>query len=131
MKKSILLNSCISAVVADMGHTDTLAIGDCGLPIPESTNKIDLALNRGVPGFLETLETVLAELEVEKAILSSEIAQYSPELYARAKKILDPIEIQLVPHSEFKAMLSDAKAVIRTGECTAFANILLVSGVAF
>ena len=33
MKKSGILNQPISAVIAGMGHTDTLVIADAGLPI--------------------------------------------------------------------------------------------------
>ena len=44
MRKTALLNSNISEVISKMGHTDGLAIGDCGLPIPESTQRIDIAL---------------------------------------------------------------------------------------
>ena len=62
MKKTKLLNSMISAVVSEMGHTDTLTISDCGLPIRGEAKRIDLAVKLGVPGFLETLDTVLSEL---------------------------------------------------------------------
>lgn len=37
MKKTALLNSELSYVIAKMGHTDTLTVGDCGLPIPQDT----------------------------------------------------------------------------------------------
>ena len=46
MKKSALLNSELSYVIAKMGHTDTLTVGDCGLPIPQETQRIDLALRK-------------------------------------------------------------------------------------
>ncbi|MBS6044011.1 MAG: D-ribose pyranase, partial [Clostridium baratii] len=44
MRKTKLLNSQISSVISEMGHTDTLAIGDCGLPIPKDVKRIDLAI---------------------------------------------------------------------------------------
>ena len=59
MRKTSLLNSNISSVISKMGHTDMLAIGDCGLPIPKETERIDLALIKGVPGFIETLKAIL------------------------------------------------------------------------
>ena len=58
MKKNGILNADISRVLSYMGHTDTLAIGDCGLPIPEDTERIDLALKPGVPSFMEVLTEV-------------------------------------------------------------------------
>ena len=44
MQKIGILNSEIAKVLADMGHTDTIGIGDCGLPVPDGVKKIDLAL---------------------------------------------------------------------------------------
>ena len=32
MQKGGILNSHIAKVLADLGHTDTICIGDCGLP---------------------------------------------------------------------------------------------------
>ena len=52
MRKTSLLNSNLSSVISKMGHTDMLAIGDCGLPIPNETERIDLALVAGIPTFL-------------------------------------------------------------------------------
>ena len=55
MKKNGIINADISRVLSYMGHTDTLAVGDCGLPIPDETERIDLALKLGVPSFMEVL----------------------------------------------------------------------------
>ncbi|GAB4423817.1 MAG: hypothetical protein Fur0044_21830 [Anaerolineae bacterium] len=52
MKKIGILNQPISAVIADLGHLDTLVIADAGLPIPAETERIDLALTQGIPTFL-------------------------------------------------------------------------------
>ena len=131
MKKGLLLNSEVSAVIAQMGHTDMLTLGDCGLPINQA-KRIDLALKRGVPSFLETLDAVLTELCVEKVILSKEIKTVSPEMHqAILSRFGETVKFEYVQHEEFKKRTEDSKAVIRTGECTSFANVILVSGVAF
>ena len=44
MKKTGIINSEVSAVVANMGHMDWLSIGDAGMPVPFGTKKIDLCL---------------------------------------------------------------------------------------
>ena len=41
MKKHGISNSDIAKVLADLGHTDKVVIGDVGLPIPEGVKKID------------------------------------------------------------------------------------------
>ena len=65
MKKSTLINSEISYEISKMGHTDSIVVCDSGLPIPSGVKRIDLALKKGLPTFLDTLDTILEELEVE------------------------------------------------------------------
>lgn len=131
MKKTKLLNSELSAVIAQMGHTDRIAVGDAGLPVPDSSRKIDLAVKRGLPSFLDVLEAILYELEVEEVTLASEIITQNPDLYKEMTRQFDSVKINFVPHSEFKEITRTCKAVVRTGECMPYANIILQSGVAF
>ena len=139
MKKGALLNSEISYVISKMGHTDMLTIGDCGLPIPVGVQRIDLAVIKGLPEFIPVLSAVLKELFIEKVILAEEIIKGNPELNGKISEIVGAaeneekrtIDIEYVPHEEFKKITSGSKAVIRTGEFKPFANIILVSGVTF
>ena len=132
MRKTKLLNANVSSVISRMGHTDMLTVGDCGLPIPENVERIDLALKLGVPGFLETLDTILEELCVEKIILAEEIQRVSPEMHAEIRRRFGPhVQVEYVPHEDFKRVTARTKAVVRTGECTSYANIILCSGVTF
>ena len=135
MKKAFLLNSEITETIAKMGHTDSLVIGDAGLPIPDGTKRIDLAVSKGIPGFMPVLEAVLSEQKVEKIILAEEIKAASPQMHEailKACKEAEPnLEIEYVSHEEFKATTQHSKAVVRTGEFTPYANVILVSGVVF
>ena len=131
MRKTKLINSEISYTISKMGHTDSLTIGDCGLPIPENVNRIDLALKYGVPTFLETLDTILEELCVEEIIIASEIKEKNVEMYKEILKRFENIKINEVSHEEFKNLTKESKAVVRTGECSPYANIILKSGVVF
>jgi D-ribose pyranase len=131
VKKNGVLNQAISEVIAGMGHGDMLVIGDCGLPIPPGVRRIDIALTPGVPGFLETLSVILQELEVESVFIANEMETVSPKMYECVKDRLGNILINKCSHEEFKDMNQKAVAVIRTGECTPYANIILSSGVNF
>ncbi len=131
MKKIGILNSEISKVISEMGHMDQIVICDAGLPIPAHVQRIDLALKEGTPSFMETLETVLTELQVEKVIYAQEMSQTSPQIKKLITEILPNVQHQSVPHSEFKELTKKARAVIRTGEFTPYANIILQSGVVF
>ncbi len=129
MKKNGILNSDISKVLSDMGHTDTIVIADCGLPIPEGVKRIDLALKQGMPSFLEVLEALEADMEIEKVTLAEEIKESNAELEDILKNKF--IEKEYVSHERFKQLTHKAKAIIRTGEATPYANIILHSGVIF
>lgn len=131
MKKSVLINSEISSVIAKMGHTDMLTICDSGLPIPKDVKRIDLALKKGVPTFLDTLDTVLEELKVEEVVVASEMEEISKDLYKEIQKRFKDIKITKIDHENFKKMTKDSMAIVRTGEFTPYANIILKSGVVF
>ncbi len=133
MKKAGILNSDISRVLSYLGHTDQICIGDCGLPIPDEVERIDLALKFGVPSFMETLETVVNDMKVEKIILAEEIKTQNPKVLGEIEELFagQNIEVEFVTHVELKALTRDSKAVIRTGETTPYANVILQAGCIF
>ena len=127
MKRGALLNAELSGLVAAMGHGDLLVIGDAGLPVPPDVQVIDLAVTGGVPRLFAVLDAVLSELVVERSAIASEAA---PEL-DRAFRARSIGQIETLPHADFKALTHRARALVRTGEFTPYANIGLWSGVAF
>ncbi|WP_026973027.1 D-ribose pyranase [Aliagarivorans marinus] len=139
MKKGQMLNAPLSSVVASLGHTDQLAVADAGLPIPEGPQRIDLALKRGSPDFLSVLEVLLLDVQVERVWLADEIKEHNPEMLAQLVALLQQageaqgqiIEIAFVSHEQFKLQTHTCKAVVRSGECSPYANVILQSGVAF
>lgn len=131
MKKNGILNSDISRVLSYMGHTDRICISDCGLPIPEETKRIDLALTFGIPSFIEVLENVALDMKIEKIYLAEEIKNNNPEVLNKIKEIITDVEVEFVSHSEVKNMTRECKAVVRTGENSPYANIILQSGCIF
>lgn len=131
MKKTGIINSDIASIIATLGHTDSIVIADCGLPIPDGAKRIDIALKPGTPSFDEVLETILQEMEVEKAIFAEEMKEKNAVTQSKALQRLSSADIDYIPHEEFKHLTKQAKAVIRTGEATPYANVILVSGVCF
>lgn len=131
MKKTKVINSDISRVIAQIGHFDKLSIGDAGMPVPMTTEKIDLAVTQGVPSFMEVLRNVLSELEVQRIYLAEEIKKENPDILLEIQKEMPETPITFIPHSEMKTELNNCHAFIRTGEMTPYANILLESGVVF
>lgn len=131
MKKSKVINSDISRVIAQMGHFDQLSIGDAGMPVPMTTEKVDLAVDNGIPSFMDVLNNVLEELAVQRIYLAEEIKTENPEMLTKIQERLPETPVTFLPHSEMKSALHDSRAFIRTGEMTPYANILLESGVVF
>lgn len=133
MKKQGILNSDISRVLSYMGHTDCIAIGDCGLPTPDEVERIDLALEFGVPAFMDVLRVVTNDMKVEKIVLAEEIKEQNPKVLGEIKELFagQELEVVFVSHTELKKQTKECKAVIRTGETTPYANIILQSGCIF
>ncbi len=127
MKRTPLLHSELSGLIASMGHGDLLVIGDAGLPVPSGVRCIDLAVARGVPRFFDVLDAILAELVVERSAWASE-ASVDLDRAMRSRALG---ETRTLAHDAFKALTRDARAVVRTGEFTPYANVALWSGVAF
>lgn len=132
MKQHGILNSHISKVLSDMGHTDQLTIADCGLPIPNQVDKIDLAIDLGFPSFLKVLDTVKTDMKIETIYLAEEIKVHNPQLLQKIIASLgEDMQVHFISHQEFKERTAQSKAIIRTGEATPYANIILESGVIF
>lgn len=135
MKRNGILNSDISRVLSYMGHTDRICIGDCGLPIPDETERIDLAVKFGQPTFMDVLKEVGADMKIEKIILAEEIKEKNPQILNEIKVYFELAdvhpEVEFVSHVELKQLTKECKAVIRTGETTPYANIILQSGCIF
>lgn len=131
MKIKGILNSEIACVLAGLGHTDYIVIADCGLPVPENVKKIDISLKQGFPSLLETLNVVMDDMEIEKVIIASEITERNTALEQKLLEQLGNINVEYVKHEDFKVLTKNAKAIIRTGEATPYANIILFSGVTF
>ncbi|MFQ7551727.1 MAG: D-ribose pyranase [Blautia marasmi] len=130
MRKEGILNTDICYAISSLGHTDYMVIADPGLPIPENVTVIDISLVKGVPGFMEVFDAVTRELVIDSYIYAEEIEASGTELLQHANKTFQCTGRKM-PHEDLKDMLPKAKVIIRTGECTPYANVILEGGVNF
>ncbi|SHK97198.1 D-ribose pyranase [Desulforamulus aeronauticus] len=130
MKKQGILQRDLAALIASLGHGDAIVVADSGLPIPLGVTCIDLAVTEGVPGFLEVLDAILYEMVVERATVAGELQSNSTFIDHITSKLVS-VDLQVVNHEEFKRRTAGVRAIIRTGEWTPYANIILYAGVAF
>jgi D-ribose pyranase len=130
MKKTPLLNIALSQLIASLGHGDMVIVGDAGLPVPPGVPLIDLALTRGIPGFIDTVRAITGEMQVEYHVVAEELASHSPAMSAQVDALDLPGRRHL-SHVELKQLSKTARAIVRTGEFTPYANVVLVAGVVF
>lgn len=129
MQEIGILNRDIARVIAALGHMDQVIVCDAGFPIPLHVETIDLALAENRP----TVMDVLAELEhyfsVEEIVMAAETKAHSPTMFTRIAGAFGAnLPVETLPHAEFKQRSHNVKAIIRTGDFTAYTNVLLVSG---
>ncbi|KRD84694.1 ribose ABC transporter [Bacillus sp. Root147] len=129
MKRHGMINSHITKILTDLGHTDTIVIADAGLPVPSDVSKIDLSLKLGVPSFEDVVVAVLEDMATEKIVIASEMKERNQKAYELMEK--QNILVEEVSHEQLKMLTSKAKVVIRTGEATPYANCILQAGVIF
>ncbi len=120
MRKRGLLQHALAGTIASMGHTDLLVIADAGLPVPPGVACIDLAVRCGLPPMLDVTRAVADELLARDQALPATLRELFPHGRFRS-----------VSHDELKRLSARARAIVRTGECTPYHNVILVSGVTF
>jgi D-ribose pyranase len=132
MKKHGHLNRDVNRVLGCMGHTDSLVIADCGLPIPPGVECIDLSVAYAEPSFRRVLESVLSQMTVERAAFAIEARELNHTVAAIASGLpADGIRVEFIAHETLKELSHKARVVLRTGEATAYSNVILYAGVWF
>jgi D-ribose pyranase len=131
MKSGGLLHPELAFQIASCGHRDLICIADAGLPLPRNVPRIDLAYAPGKPPFFDVLKTVLQEIALEEVCWAEEAEEKSPHLVQRFEDLFRELPQERIPHEEFKARLEAVRFVVRTGEFTPYANVLLRCGVPF
>ena len=129
MKRTGTLNAELNLQLSRLGHTDTVVVADCGLPRPPGVPVIDLAVVFGVPSFAQVLAALADEIVVEAAVLASEATGRNPAVASLVQSLFGAPE--MVSHERLKELSRDARLIIRTGEATPYANVILRCGVPF
>ncbi len=135
MKRTRLLNSELSYEISRIGHTDSITVCDAGLPIPGGVKRIDLAIEKGYPSFVRTLDALLSEMMVDEIVVATEIHEHNPAAFDGMMDLfrrhgMTPVVTE-VSHDAFKRLSCESAVIVRTGECTPYANVMLKSGVVF
>ncbi len=129
MKEIGMLNRQIDSALNRQGHMDELMVVDAGFPCPDDVELIDIALSQGKPSVLEVLAEIAAVHSVEKVVLAHETREHNTAHFEKAAAAFGKgIEVEVIPHAELKKRSREVKTIVRTGDFTAWGNVLLVSG---
>lgn len=123
------INREVAAAIAKQGHGDMLMVTDAGFAIPLGVEVIDLSLDVNKPMVVEVLAMLKKYYSVEKIIIANETKEKNPTYFKSISKTFgEKVDVEIIGSSKIKEMSKTVKTVIRTGDFTAFGNVILVSG---
>lgn len=128
MLRSGILNPGILHLISRVRHTNTLVIADRGFPFWPMIETVDISLVDDVPTVLQVLEALRGNFIVGKAWMAKEFLQHNPsEVQQKFAATLDGVALHHEPHVDFKRRVPNAIGLIRTGDTTQYANMILES----
>ena len=129
MKEVGMINGDIASALNRQGHMDLMMVVDAGFPCPDDVELIDVALSEGVPSVLDVLAELRKYHSVEQLVMAQEAQDHNPSYFGKVSEAFGAeMEVEVIPHTELKQRSHAVKTIIRTGDFTAWANVLLVSG---
>ena len=129
MKEVGIVNRDIAAAISKQGHGDLLMVVDAGFAIPMGVEVIDISLAENKPMVIEVLAELKKFFSVEKLIMAKQTKDVSPSLFNNISVAFgDETEVEIIDHNELKKLSREVKTVIRTGDFTAYGNVIIVSG---
>jgi D-ribose pyranase len=128
MLKTGILNPAINSLLSRVRHTNTLVISDRGFPFWPEIETVDISLVDDLPRVLDVLAAVRKNFVIGAAYMAEEFrAVNEPDTKRAFEQALSGIPITFEPHIEFKKRVPRAIGLIRTGDMTQYANMILES----
>lgn len=128
MLKTGILNPQLNSLLARVRHTNTLVIADRGFPFWPGIETVDVSVVDDLPNVLQILRAVRANFVVGAAWMAEEFrGANDANVQAEFAKTLDGVKLVYEPHATFKKRVPGAIGLIRTGDTTQYANIILES----
>jgi D-ribose pyranase len=128
MLKTGILNPAINSLLSRVRHTNTVVIADRGFPFWPQIETIDISLVDDVPKVLHVLRAIQANFVIGRVFQAEEFRIFnSPETVQALMHALGNVPITMEAHIEFKKRVPHAIGLIRTGDTTQYANLILES----
>ena len=128
MLRSGILNPHINSLLARVRHTNTLVIADRGFPNWPQIETVDISLVDDVPRVLEVLRAIRENFVIGRIFMAEEFWRENDVATTTVfEDALLGIEVEREPHAELKTRVPNAIGIIRTGDSTQYANMILES----
>jgi D-ribose pyranase len=123
-----ILNPAINSLLSRVRHTNTLVIADRGFPYWPQIETVDISLVDGIPRVLDVLAAIRRNFTAGKVYMAEEFrASNDTATQSRFAQALEGIAVVVEPHVEFKKRVPLAIGLVRTGDTTQYANLILES----
>ena len=123
-----ILNPAILSLLARVRHTNTLVIADRGFPFWPGVETVDISLVDDVPRVLDVLQALRANFVIGRVLMAEEFrAKNLPPTCALFEQALAGIPTVFEPHADLKKRVPNVIGLIRTGDTTQYANLILES----
>ena len=124
-----IFNPQILSLLARVRHTNALVIADRGFPFWPMIETVDISVVDDLPTVLQIIAAVRANHNFTQAYMAREFQKNNPAATrASYAKGLAGVPTKFEPHVAFKKRVPDAIGLIRTGDTTQYANVILISG---
>ena len=128
MLKTGILNPHINSLLSRVRHTNTLVIADRGFPFWPMIETVDISVVDDLPTVLQVLKAIRPNFQIGKAWMAQEfLKENNARIRAAFAEALRGIELAHEPHLEFKKRIPRAIGLVRTGDTTPYANLVLES----
>jgi D-ribose pyranase len=123
-----IINPDLQHLLCRIRHTNALVIADAAFPFWPEIETVDLSLIRGIPTIIQVLDAILPNFKAGPIYMAEEFKRSNPKAVRNNfAKACRGVPITFEPHLEFKKRVPNAIGLIRTGDTTAYGNIILVS----
>lgn len=128
MLKTGILNPAINSLLSRVRHTNTLVIADRGFPFWPSVETVDISLVDDIPRVLQVLHALRANFTIGCAFMADEFREGNKaDVVQQFEAAVNPVSISFLPHRLLKERVPAAIGLIRTGDTTQYANIIIES----
>ena len=129
MLKTGILNPAINSLLSRVRHTNTLVVADRGFPFWPAIETVDISLVDDIPTVLDVVRAIRPNFVVRRAFMAAEFVAHNTRAKPKAFAVaLQGIHLEYEAHTDFKKRVPHAIGLIRTGDTTQYANIILESG---